>query len=425
MKKVAVCVIILSLTFSLFAAGTKEAAGSGPVSMRFSWWGGSSRHEGTLAAIEAYQAKNPEVSIAGEYSGFDGYYQKMVTQLAGGTAADILQIDAPWLNELASKGDIFVDLSKQDIDLSGFDPKFLADFCTVDGKILGVPTGLNGEVFLFDTTVLKRAGIPLDTVWTWENMVTLGKKVNQSNPNGYFLNIAPDTVVVLFDHYLTQLAGGYIDDDKNVVFTVGQAEQAFKYFKSWLDEKIIPSFEESSLFNEKSEEDPAWINRESAGMRTWVSTLKKLQANRPDEECLIVPYPVLKGATDTGVRVRPSQLISINAKSKHVKEAVAFIQYFFNAPEAIEILGTVRGTPPTAAAREYLKQNDMLDPFVELGTKLSLDILGNPISKWKENSEVVEIISDIVERFGFRMLTPRAAAEALVSELNSKLAELE
>ena len=68
--------------------------------MRFSWWGADIRHEATLAAIEAYEEENPGVQIEAEYQGFEGYQQKMMTQLAGGTAPDLVQIDNVWLMDL-------------------------------------------------------------------------------------------------------------------------------------------------------------------------------------------------------------------------------------------------------------------------------------------------------------------------------------
>lgn len=37
--------------------------------------------------------KNPNITIEAEYGSWDGHYQKLVTQLAGGTAPDLMQTD--------------------------------------------------------------------------------------------------------------------------------------------------------------------------------------------------------------------------------------------------------------------------------------------------------------------------------------------
>ena len=70
------------------AAG--ETAAGEKITLRFAWWGGEARHNATLKAIEKYQELNPNVTIEPEYGGFDGYQQKLITQLSGQSAADII-----------------------------------------------------------------------------------------------------------------------------------------------------------------------------------------------------------------------------------------------------------------------------------------------------------------------------------------------
>lgn len=101
-------------------------ASDGQVVLRFAWWGGEERHNATLAAIEKYQELNPNVIIEPEYGGFDGYQQKLITQLSGNSAADIIQIDQPWLADINKQGELLMDLNTTDnIDLSQFDETFL------------------------------------------------------------------------------------------------------------------------------------------------------------------------------------------------------------------------------------------------------------------------------------------------------------
>ena len=54
--------------------------------------------------------RNPNVTIEAEYGGFDGYQQKISTQLAGQTAPDIIQLNANWMPDYANKGDFFIHL---------------------------------------------------------------------------------------------------------------------------------------------------------------------------------------------------------------------------------------------------------------------------------------------------------------------------
>src|SRR4030042_3262086 len=108
--------ILMLIIFCLVATGMVLSAAQKKsdeqVTLRFSWWGGDARHKATLEAIDLYMKLNPNVKILPEYSGAQGYLDKKKIELASGTAPDVVQIDFTWLEELISKGDFFVDLSK-------------------------------------------------------------------------------------------------------------------------------------------------------------------------------------------------------------------------------------------------------------------------------------------------------------------------
>lgn len=110
-----------------------------PVSIRFSWWGGESRHEATKAAVDAFMKEYPWITVECEYGSFDGGWQdKVATQLAGGTAPDLLQINWNWLYQYSNDGSKFVDLNDYSdiISLGNFPQKDL-EAMTVGGKMQG------------------------------------------------------------------------------------------------------------------------------------------------------------------------------------------------------------------------------------------------------------------------------------------------
>jgi oligogalacturonide transport system substrate-binding protein len=425
MKKiclVGLCFIMFSAL--LFAGGERSSGGGGPVTLRFAWWGGDERHQATLKAIDLYQQRNPGVRIEAEYGGWDGYYEKLVTQLAGGTAADILQIDFAWVYELSSKGDLFLPLEGNSlVDISKFDRTFLLSYCAYDGKIIGVPTGLNGEIILVDTGLLRKSGIGLNTQWDWDNFFTEGRKVNTTNPNAYLLGSAPNGVrIFIFEKYLIQSAGGLIDENKKILFTEQQAEEAFAYIKSLLDQKILVPFSESSPYGLRSWENPDWINSNLGILHSNASSLVQDSGGKTD--IMVASMPVKKDAVDSGIYVRPSQIMVVNNNSTYRDAAAQFMNFFFNDPEAIEILSSTRGIPPTTTGREILTQKGLINPLVEEATNIALSKMGKPASVWQTNSEITQILDDVVEKLGFGVLTPTQAAKDLRDRLSAKLASL-
>lgn len=95
------------------ASGAGEAASDKePVTLRFSWWGGETRHNATMAAVDAFEEEYPWITVECEYSSWDGWVDKVATQLAGGTAPDLMQINWDWLYQFSSDGSKFVDLNQ-------------------------------------------------------------------------------------------------------------------------------------------------------------------------------------------------------------------------------------------------------------------------------------------------------------------------
>ena len=100
--------LILALVMLLAVCPLAQAEEQ--VTIRFAWWGDAVRHEATLKAIELFEAKYPHINVEPEYGGWDGYNDKLQTQIAGGTAADVVQ-DAGACRQLAMLGAEYVDFN--------------------------------------------------------------------------------------------------------------------------------------------------------------------------------------------------------------------------------------------------------------------------------------------------------------------------
>jgi oligogalacturonide transport system substrate-binding protein len=83
-SRIIALLLILIINVLFFYSCSKSGTSSGPVTLRMSWWGGDSRHEATLKAIERFEEKYPHITIKAEYAGWDGHLQKVATQIGGG-----------------------------------------------------------------------------------------------------------------------------------------------------------------------------------------------------------------------------------------------------------------------------------------------------------------------------------------------------
>jgi multiple sugar transport system substrate-binding protein len=165
-------------------AGTTRE--DGPVSMRFAWWGSDVRHAATQQLIDMYESKNEGVTIEGDFTGFDDYWDRLATGTAGGQAPCIMQQDTRYVREYAERQallDLSAFIEDGTIDTSGLDENVLSSG-EVDGKTFALPTGVNAFSVVVDPQAFAAAGVELpdDTSWTWDDLLTTARQISEKKP---------------------------------------------------------------------------------------------------------------------------------------------------------------------------------------------------------------------------------------------------
>ena len=414
------CIIAVILFVSAFATYAAPAN----VTLRFSWWGTETRHKATLAAIDLYMKGNPNVKIEAEYGGFDGYQQKLLVQLAGMEAPDVIQIDQGWLQDIMAQGNLLEDLNKYKsaLKIGNFDKKFLAQNCTVKGKLVGLPTGINSQTYVVNQNLLTKFNIDPNTKWNWENLLEIGTRIHKQDSSCYLL-VYDSNNIDLLRTYLTNKTGKqWINDDYTLGFNKAQLVEAFTYYRKLLDSGTLEPIADSVIFENKIEQDSRWINGKIIMVSGWASTMGVFK--RPEFD-LTVMCPVFgKNAKNTGISVRSSQVFSVNSRSAHKKEAAQFMNWLFTDPEAIAALGMSRGVPPTEKAIQLLTEKNMVDKNTSTAVSLGVKNAGLPDNTFSTNNELLTIGKDVFLKVGFGKLTPDQAAGELINSLKAKLAEL-
>lgn len=418
LPRILVLVMLTTMLLPAFALGEE-------VELRFMWWGGDARHEATLAAINRYMELNPNVKISPEYSGYDGYYQKLATQLAGKGASDLIQMDTPWFYDLMRQGDMFVNLYDVDIiNKAAFDESTLGT-CLREGQLVGLPTGVTVEQwFIANGDFLDRHNIPRDVKLDWDNLITYGKQVHEDNADEYLLNAGETTLVPLMKLYIAQRTGeSIVTDDYQLMIDEAILTDAFTYLKTLYDEGVLVPFEES-ITTPVLYESINWLSGKT-GMIYDASSVVTSVMSTVDFDVAQVAVPVLEGCENTGVEIRPSQIMSINANSANVEETAKFLNWFMTDMEAAEILKDVRGVPPTAAARQLLLEKEIFEPMINEINESAIAIGGKEPSSLSFNAELTKIFQDSIAKVAYEMLSPAEAAAEMIAQFEVKLSELQ
>ena len=412
---------------------TKTAdGGSDQITLRFSWWGGEERLAATLDVIKQFEELNPNIKIEPEYGSSDGYADKLATQLASGTAPDIIQIDPGLMPALVSdETNYFLDLNTSSFDFSNFYENYykLRINGFYDGKQLGIPTGISGGAVLVNQGLADQIGIDFHTQYTWDDIFDWAKKVREFDDSMYLICSNKDYVAnILANNYAKQLSGKtFINEEtKEINLTSEQWQEVYTFVKRLYDEEVIaPASYSAAYSGDNMQSDPNWIAGKYVCSFTYMSTMETLAAANADAEYTAGLFPLYQGSDVDAWNANCPQIIAINAKSKNPEAAVEFLDYFFNNEKAMETLGCTRSVPPTAKAREICTADGSLSKLLAEAADVAGSYSGMVDDKYFSAAEAKQIVTDEVEAVGFGVTTPESASEETISLLNNYISGIQ
>lgn len=426
MKKFFVVLLIAMVAMTtVFATAASEKADE-KVTLRWSWWGGDTRHVATIKAIERYMELNPNVEIEYEYMGFDAYYQKLLTQLSSGTAPDISSIDYKWIGDLAAQDEPFINMNSMTdtISLDALDRDFLDNYCGVNGYLIGIPCGINGRGILYNTEFFEKYGITASNDWTWDDLLEAGAKVNAQDPNAHLLFLTNDVLMYITRDIVKQKYGqNMITDDYKLVCTEADLVECMEMVKKLMETGTMPPYEEYAPYETVfADQIPAWLEGRYGMTVLSASNLPSIISASP---FLIGTMAWVAGnAENSATTIAPTMMLGIPKTSEHPEEAAKFINWFINDPEAQAITGDTRGIPSTTTGQAICEQNGLISPQVSSMLAQALEQGGTPENGLTLNAEIGAIISDYSHKVAYGLLTPADAGKQLYADINHALEQL-
>lgn len=138
-------------------------------------------HQITLqAAIDAYNASQTAYKVTAKYVPFADFKKQLSIGAVAETLPDMVILDSPDHASYASMG-IFADLTGK-IDVSGYF-EGPVNSCTYDGKLYGVPFGVNCLAMFYNKDMLAEAGLEVPT--TWSELKDAAAKISDGSRYGF------------------------------------------------------------------------------------------------------------------------------------------------------------------------------------------------------------------------------------------------
>lgn len=407
-------------------ASPNEGKTAEAVKLRFSWWGSQVRNDITNKVTNMYKELHPNVTFEPSYTSFADYWNKLSAEAAANNLPDVIQHDYAYIAQYANKNLLLPldDYVKSGIlDLSGVD-KAVVDLGMVNGKLYGIPIGVNARALTYDPELFKKAGVPLPTEnWAWDDFMNASLTIKQKL-GIYGAGSLPGELYEGFLHYLRQNGASlYARDGKKLGYS---------------DDKLFTDFFGMDLqltkagalpvpavrVEVKGVGDDLIVSGKSA-MSGFVKHSNNIGevtqfAKRP---LALATYP--KGANEKqpGLFIKPSMFLTVSAKTKNPEEAVKFLSYFVNDIEANKVLAAERGVPISKKVKEALKplmsdENKMQFDYMDIVAKSS-----SPIDPPEPpgHAEVVDVLKNIQQQLLYEKITLPEAAKSFRTQAEAIL----
>lgn len=352
-------------TAATTAAVPETTAAPEQVTISFSWWGGDTRHEATLAAVDAFMLKYPYITVESEYGAWDGWEDGMSTRIYAGTAPDVNQINWNWITSFSSDGSAFLDLNTvaDTIDLTQFSESALAQ-CTVADELQAIPASMTGRIFYWNKTAFESAGIATPT--TLAELMAAGETFKSKLGDDYYpLAMGEYDRMILLVYYLESVYGKDWVVDNKVNYTQEEIEAGLTFIQSLEDAHVIPSIETILGDGAASlDKNPKWMEGKYAGIFEWDSSASKFASALNEGQELIVGDYLADMGPNQGGFSKVSLGFAISENTANPKECAMLINFLLNEPEGVTPMASERGIPLSAVGLTICTDNELLNAMV-------------------------------------------------------------
>jgi len=357
---------------------------------------------------EAFEKANPGDTVKIEMVNWDTLQQKLQTDIAGGTNADLAIIGTRWL----------LDFVKDDMaePLDGYmNPAFKGRFIgaflgpgQIGGKTYGLPIAASARALYYNKETLTKAGFP-NGPKTWDEVVKAARKIKADGSYGFGLQGKEIETDVYWYYSLWTNGGDVVGKDGKAAFASPAGIKAASLYKSMIDQGLT----QPGVTNYSREDVQNLFKQGRVSMCISAPFLaKQIKKEAPNLKYGIAPVP--NGGTPATYAVTDSMVMFKNSKAK--KTAFKFLDFLFTKDPRIAFTSGEGFLPTT-------KDEATAPQFADSDTKAFVALLPSArfaptVTGWEDTAKAV---SDAMQAIYLGKAKPEQALKAAALEADKAL----
>ena len=434
-KKILASALCLVMMASLASCGgDKDAdtsnksgdASTGDVTIRWSWWGDTTRHEKYNQIADKFEEKNPGIKVEREPNSWADYWDKLSVQVAGGNAPDMMGQHLQFAADYSTRGALqdlqpFVDDGT--IDVSKVEQSVL-DTGKMNDVFCMVPMAVTTQSLIANKTLLDQYGVDYPAYnedWTWDEFAAEGEKFVKATNGEIWFTGDWSTASMNIVRYWSRMNGqeAYREDGKRG-FEEETLAEWLTMWKDLRDKGVIPDAATTTEDKSNALEQNLFSTHKSAIASVPANQLYLYAEQAPDEEVILLRQPISNDKKQ-GVFVEGAHW-AVSSKSAHQKEAAMLINFWTNDADAVNIYQMDQGVPINnelaSQISENLSESDKkCIEFVQAYMEVASGYTTPPAGATELDTELQNYGSAV----GFGEKTPEEAAKEFVAKVDEVL----
>lgn len=403
-------------------------SGSAPdkVELRISWWGNAERANLYDQILDMYESQNPHVTTIREWTSFNDYWPKLATQVAGGNVPDIFSLHVLLYGGDYAKRNVLEPLQPYVdqglINLDNWDQAVI-DAGKLDGVLYALPKGVTSSALIFNTTMIKNAGLDLPQIGTLGEFKDYLQQLRDKLPKDQYPIIDGSFDDHYIESYVRSKGKSFLSSDGGSLgFDKEDLQEFWSYWDEFRQLGLAVPVELTVEYTGQPAENSLFAKQRVAIDLKPSNHGKIYSRNMPDVEINMLRTPSADNARfRSGENMQaPSWVIS--NQSQHKEEAAKLISWFVNEVEAQKIYALENGIPGSKTVREALMPD--LHPMdieaIKHSETISPDL---PPTDYRQEgaTEVFTLYKKYLEQLAFGRMSVEQAVDGFFQEAESVL----
>nr|WP_315871054.1 sugar ABC transporter substrate-binding protein [Trichocoleus desertorum] len=296
--------------------------------------------------IGKFETENPDIKVRWVDVPWAAMESKILTAVSAKTAPDVVNLNPGFASQLAARN-AWLNLDEK--IPAEVRQQYLPNIwkaSTLSNQSFGIPWYLTTRVAIYNTDLLKQAGISQPPT-TYAELATVAKQIkDKTGKYAFFATVVPEDSGEVMESFV-QMGVQLVDDQGKAAFNTSQGKAAFQY---WVDLYKSGALPREVLTQGHRHAIDLYQQGETAILASGAEFLNTIAKNAPAVAQASASAPQITG--DTGKKNVAVMNLVVPRDTKHPDAAVKFALYVTNNDNQLTFAKEANVLPSTVQALE-------------------------------------------------------------------------